>query len=416
MPNDRELEAACRISELLFQTTDMEELLVTTLRCALDEVGAEAGSILLADPETKQLVFRHSIGEKPVPQGTAIPWDKGIAGKVFQSVKAEIVRNVQHEQRHYGAIDQMTGLTTRDMITLPLKRWKGEPIGVLNVLNKREGVLDQRDAALLTIISAFAALSIEQARLYEEARLAEVVRLLGNVGHDLKNLLQPVVSGTGLLKDELSEILEHLQRTDPERAQRSQGFCNEVLALIQRTTGRIHERVKEIADCVKGLSAPPEFAPCAVTHVVEDVFQTLRVMAAEKKVELKTAGLTELPMIQADASRLYNAFYNLVNNAIPEVPEGGSVTVSGQMVPDGKAVMIQVADTGRGMPPEVCVRLFTARALSTKKSGTGLGTKIVKDVIDAHRGVISVESRPGAGTVFHIRLHLDPAKAESGKG
>jgi signal transduction histidine kinase len=191
-------------------------------------------------------------------------------------------------------------------------------------------------------------------------------------------------------------------------------FTPEALALfIKETTRRIHERVKEIADCVKGLSVPPQFEACAVAKVVDEVFQTLRVVAGEKQVELKTAGLAELPTIQADANRPYNAFYNLVNNAIPEIPSGGSVTVSGRMAPEGQAVLIDVADTGRGMPPEVCERLFTARAVSTKKGGTGLGTKIVKDVIDAHGGTISVESRPGVGTVFHIRLSLDPAKAKT---
>lgn len=412
--HDGELEAARRISEMLFKLTDIEELLVATLRCALDEVGAEAGSIMLADPETKQLVFQHSIGEKPVPRGIAFPWDQGIAGRVFHSSQTEIVQDVQRERHHYEAIDQMTGLTTRDMITLPLKRWKGEPIGVLSVLNKRQGALNQQDAALLTIISAFAALFIEQGRLYEDAKMAEVVRLLGDVGHDLKNLLQPVVSGTELLNDELDEMFTQLQQTDPAKAQRSRGFCDEVLDLIKKTTRRIHERVKQIADCVKGLSAPPQFEPCTMAKVVDEVFQTLRLVAGEKQVELKTAGLAELPMIQADADRLYSVFYNLVNNAIPEVPAGGSVTVSGQTAPDGKAVLIHVADTGSGIPPEVCERLFTARAISTKKGGTGLGTKIVKDVIEGHRGSISVESRPGAGTVFHIRLHLDPAKGGTG--
>lgn len=409
--HDGELEAARRISELLFKVTDTEELLVATLRCALEEVGAEAGSIMLADPDTKQLVFRHSIGEKPVPVGTAIPWDQGVAGRVFQASQAEIVRDIQRDRRYYGAIDQMTGLTTRDMIVLPLKRWKGEPIGVLTVLNKLEGVPDQRDVALLTIVAAFAALFIEQVRLYEEAKLAVVVRLLGSVGHDLKNLLQPVVLGTGLLKSEFNEVVAELQRADPDKARRSQGVFDEVLGMIIQTTKRIHERVKEIADCVKGLSSTPEFASCSLARVVDEVLQTLRVSAGESQVALRTEGLDSLPAILADSNRLYNAFYNLVNNAIPEVPAGGSVTISGRMAPDRKSILIDVADTGRGMPPDVCERLFTARAVSTKKGGTGLGTKIVKDVIDVHRGVISVESHPGTGTVFHIHLPLDPTKA-----
>ena len=81
----RELEAIRRLSLKFFQHTDIDQLVETALRTALEEVCADAGSVLLADPQTQQLVFQYSIGEHPVARGTAIPWDQGIAGTVFQS-------------------------------------------------------------------------------------------------------------------------------------------------------------------------------------------------------------------------------------------------------------------------------------------------------------------------------------------
>src|SRR5436309_9609938 len=277
----KQLEAARRISETLFHTTDVDELVEKALRSALEEVGAEAGSVLLADLASKQLVFQYSIGANPVPKGTSLPWDQGIAGTVFQSGEPAIISDAKKSAHHFVAIDQATGFMTRDMITLPLKRWKGEPIGVLNVVNKRHGTLDKHDLALLTILSAFAALAIEQARLFEEAKKAEVVGLLGDIGHDLKNLLQPVVSGTWLLQTELDEHFESLPPADVKKGQATRDCCNDAIGMVQRTTERIHDRVKEIADCVKGLSAPPQFAPCTVAEVVDSVLQTLRVLAAE---------------------------------------------------------------------------------------------------------------------------------------
>jgi signal transduction histidine kinase len=113
-------------------------------------------------------------------------------------------------------------------------------------------------------------------------------------------------------------------------------------------------------------------------------------------------------MIIADRRRLYNAFYNLVNNAIPEVPTGGSVTVRGKGGRDEGGIVMSVIDTGGGMPPDVRDRLFTKRAISTKSGGTGLGTKIVKDVVDAHGGKVWVESDLGIGTKVHIALPLSP--------
>jgi signal transduction histidine kinase len=96
-----------------------------------------------------------------------------------------------------------------------------------------------------------------------------------------------------------------------------------------------------------------------------------------------------------------------VNNAIPEVPEGGSVTVRGRLDESEKHVLLSVIDTGKGMSPEVRDSLFSYQAISRKVGGTGLGTKIVKDVVDAHGGTIAVESTEGKGTAFHITLAVE---------
>ena len=168
----------------------------------------------------------------------------------------------------------------------------------------------------------------------------------------------------------------------------------------------MHDRVREISDSVKGLSSPPQFSQCRVADVVADVFETLRPLAELQGVVLRTEQLDTLPPIMADETRLFNALYNLVNNAIPEVPRGGSVTVRGSTDSDAKSVTLSVVDTGRGMPPEVLESLFTYQATSRKHGGTGLGTKIVKDVVDAHGGLLSVESKPGAGTTFYLTLPI----------
>ncbi|MEE8305012.1 MAG: ATP-binding protein, partial [Candidatus Tectomicrobia bacterium] len=124
-----------------------------------------------------------------------------------------------------------------------------------------------------------------------------------------------------------------------------------------------------------------------------------------------TEGLEKLPIVQVDPRRMFNAFYNLINNAIPEVPSGGSITVRGDVSAEGDVLILSVKDTGRGMSPAVRESLFTDRVISQKKGGTGLGIKIAKDSIDAHGGSISVTSTEGEGTTFWIRLSLRPPGA-----
>ena len=404
-----ELESVRRLSQTLFQKTNVDDLVEAALRSALEEVNAEAGSVLLADEEAKQLVFHYSVGDDPVLRGTAIPWDQGIAGSVFQSGQPAIIADVKKTNRHFGEVK--SGFLTRDMITLPLKQWEGDPIGVMNVLNKRNGTLDENDMRLLTIISAFAAIAIQQARLFEEAKLAEVVHRLGDLGHDLKNLLTPIVMGSKILQEEVSEVFDMLRIYVKDSADERQRICDDVIRMLQDGAQRTQDRVREIADCVKGLSSPPNFASCKVNMVAESVIKTLRVLADEKGITLSLKDLESLPVILADERRLFNAIYNLVNNAIPEVPSGGCITVTGQFDANGQNILISVVDTGRGMSREVRESLFSARAISRKAGGTGLGTKIVKDVVDAHGGKIWVESEEGVGTTFHIRLPIVPPKS-----
>jgi len=407
---EKEIAAARRVSEALSQRTKLQDLIEQALRTTLDVLDAENGSVLLADPETEQLIFYHSIGDKPVPQGAVIPWKQGIAGAVFHSRKPEIVTDAQHDPRHFADIDLACGSVTRDMITIPLKKWEGEPIGVVQVMNKRHGRLNEEDVGILTIICALSATAIEQARLFENAKLAEVAQMMGDITNAIKNLLMPVVCGAGILKTEINELLEKLPNIEVERARASRELCNEVIDMLKDDACRIQDRVKEIADCVKGLTTPLDLAPCQIADVVSNVYKTLGAMAQERQVNLKTEQLERLPIIVADERRLYNAFYNLVNNAIPEIPPGGSVTISGVHDPAADTITVSVVDTGKGMLPEVRERLFTSRTLSSKPGGTGLGTKIIKDVVKAHDGTIWVESALGCGSTFHITLPVHPTK------
>jgi signal transduction histidine kinase len=205
----------------------------------------------------------------------------------------------------------------------------------------------------------------------------------------------------------MNETFGEIVNPDSPRNTTNRKICDESVEIAQNGIRRLHERVKEMADCVKGLSAPPEFSSCRVEAVIREVFQTLQIVAKDKQIALRTERLEALPDIQADERRLYNAFYNLINNAIPETPAGGSISVRGHHDPEKPEIIVSVVDTGRGMPAHIRERLFSARAVTTKKGGTGLGTKIVKDVVDAHHGKIWVESEPGIGTSFHMQLPLD---------
>jgi len=250
------------------------------------------------------------------------------------------------------------------------------------------------------------------AELVEKTKLAEVTQVVGDIGHDMKNMLMPVLNGAKLVEEELQEHFATLSGLPipMKEVEASRNFTKEALAMVVDNARRIQNHVREIADTVKGITSPLRLVPCPIADIVEAVFATLRIDATEKGVSLHVQGLDSLPTIHADTNRLFNALYNLINNAIPETPVGGSVTVGGSLGSQAKTVVIRVADTGGGMPPEIRNSLFTKGAISGKSGGTGLGTKIVKDVVDAHRGTITVESEQGKGTIFTMELpiHCQP--------
>ena len=408
---NRELETALLVSQSLAQHNKLEDLILQTLNRALEAVNAESGSILLSDLESHHLVCYRSIGEKPMAPGSVLQRENGIAGAVLKSAQHAVVVDAEKDGQLPDRIDRATGSVMRNMIILPLKRWQGEPIGVMEILNKRSGGFDDDDVAVLTMICSLATPAIEEARLFEAKKLAEVAELAGDMSHDIKNLLMPVLCGADVLRDELDELFGKLSDRGEPHIDKSRSLCHEVLDMVQEDVRRIADRVRELAECVKGMSAPPKFALCRIANVVDNVFRTLDLMAKKRGVILNSVDLECLPSIEADEQRLYNAFYNLVNNAIPEVPSGGSVTILGKAAETADVLDISVIDTGRGMPPEVRDSLFSARAISRKPGGTGLGSKIVKDVVDAHRGHIDVTSQEGEGSTFRLILPLRQGKA-----
>jgi len=105
--------------------------------------------------------------------------------------------------------------------------------------------------------------------------------------------------------------------------------------------------------------------------------------------------------VSVDPDLMHRALSNLVLNAMDAMPDGGTITIAAGR--NGGEIRLTIADTGSGMTPEECERLFTPY-YTTKELGTGLGLAIVQSVIADHHGSIAVESKPGRGTVFVIDL------------
>lgn len=155
----------------------------------------------------------------------------------------------------------------------------------------------------------------------------------------------------------------------------------------------------------------PELAPVNLSDVVRSVVKLFEGQFGAVGRPPITPELhldNHLPLIQADAVLLRRAIENIVLNAMDAMPAGGVLML--RTACQNGSVHLEISDTGNGLTPEECERLFTPY-YTTKQHGTGLGLAIVQSVISDHGGRISVESEAGVGTSFHIDLPAKPPEA-----
>lgn len=302
---------------------------------------------------------------------------------------------------------RLSGIETLKRIR---QRWPNLPVIILTAYGTiRLAVEAMKEGAVDFLTKPFEPGQLDSvvATALERIELkGEMTQLLGEISHDVKNMLMPLVTGTDLLAAEIDDLFKALPETDSVRTQQSHHVCDEVIRMLRNSSQRIHDRMKEIADYMAVTRAPQKFESCHIAKIAASVAKSLHVLVKQKQILFRLEGLDALPPIMADENRLYSALYNLVHNAIPEVQVGGSITIRGCHDAADRFILLAVEDTGNGMPPEVRDNLFTRRAVSRKAGGTGLGTKIVKDAVDTHGGQIVVESQEGKGTTFLIRLPI----------
>ncbi len=420
---DEQISAIYRITSALGGIVRQQDLIRQALETSLEVVQAGAGSIILYDEDRDKLVFTHVVGPTADQLlGMEMDPDQGIAGAVFQSGEWRVSDDVSTEAEHDSEIGEKVHYRTRNMVTVPLTSVEGEPIGVMQVLNKADAIFTEADVDVLAILGAQIAGAIETSRLHERARLAEVIQFIGHISHDVKNMVTPVQTGAETLQFMLEDMfsqLDDIRRDDGDEESRQvrnatdevRDYYPEMINIIVDGSTNVQERTKEISDCIKGMVSEPNFAFTELDELVAKAIKPLFLIAGSAGVTLGHESGEGIPRVCVDEKQLYNAIYNLVNNAIQACEEGDSVTVRTGAVlegdwPDGGYVMLQVADTGSGIPDHVREKLFTDDAISTKPGGTGLGTRIIGDVVRSHDGVIDVDSEVEVGTTMTVKLPL----------
>jgi len=187
----------------------------------------------------------------------------------------------------------------------------------------------------------------------------------------------------------------------------------ELLTVCRRSTDRLHKLVEDLLDVsrIESGRLSLEFRKFGVAEMIQECFQTVQALAAEKSLELICKTVPDLEIV-ADHDRLVQVIVNLVNNAI-KFTDGGSVSVEALGDPD--QIMFHVQDTGIGIPEDAQKHIFDKFAqvgstLNRNTGGTGLGLSIARGIVREHGGNIQVTSRIGEGSRFTFTIPQPPGK------
>ncbi|HEX7456762.1 MAG TPA: ATP-binding protein, partial [Candidatus Nanoarchaeia archaeon] len=282
------------------------------------------------------------------------------------------------------------------------------------------------DLRFLEILSHQAALSLENAKLYEEQKLygvrltKEVERATTDLRHANERLKE-----LDKLKDEFMSIASHELRT-PMTAIKSyvwlalNGRGGEIGMKVRDYLTKVYDSSERMIAMINDMlnvsrietgRMQLEIVPVSIQKVLDQVTGDLSARAGEAGIEIKVQKEQIIPLVSTDRDKLAEIFTNLIGNALKFTPKGGTVTVSAQK--KGDVVETSVADTGVGISEENIGKLFKkygkideSYATMTPSTGTGLGLYITKQYLEKMNGNISVKSTVGKGTIFTFSLPI----------
>jgi len=296
----------------------------------------------------------------------------------------EIQQTVAIEGNWYGELQQVTkqgkAITVESRWTL-VQNYRQQPQSILIV---NTDITEKKQL---------------EAQFLRAQRMESIGTLAGGIAHDLNNVLAPILMSVQLLS---------LSIPDDERSQ-------QWLEILENNTKRGADLVKQVVSFARGIKGDRTIVQ--VRHLLSEIKQIAQ-ETFPKSIKIKTNMPPDLWTVSGDATQLHQVFMNLCVNARDALTDGGTLRISAQNLAIdehyakinldaqvGLYIVLTVADTGAGIPPEILDRIFEP-FFTTKKlgQGTGLGLSTVMAIIKSHGGFVNVYSELGQGTKFKVYL------------
>jgi two-component sensor histidine kinase len=286
----------------------------------------------------------------------------------------------------------------KSSLTCPLIAM-GKHVGFMFFSSMKKGAYTNVHVSIFQQIAGQLAAIVEKGRLYQELiELNELKnRFLGMAAHDLRN---PIAAVKGLSGIMLEGYLGDLADEQKEVLQKMDDACESMLALINDLLD---------VSAIESGKLTLDLEPVDLHEYLTEVYETNKILARSKSIEIKMELPEELPRVRMDKNRISQVINNLITNAIKFSHSKTTITLGARKEND--TVAIAVTDQGQGIPEEEISKVFSefgrvsVQPTAGEKS-TGLGLAIVKRMVEAHDGGISVTSEVGKGSTFEFTLPL----------
>ncbi|HXG52057.1 MAG TPA: ATP-binding protein [candidate division Zixibacteria bacterium] len=391
------LEVLHEINLAMTSTLDLRTALEALLEKTLAYLPYAAGAVRLRDNDTEAMWTAAARGlAAPGPEGADCEWS--LLDAAAASRKVEVIRDLSAE---HGEFLRRQGLAA--MIALPLIA-DGEVLGSFGLFARQPVEISDEEVRFLLTLAGQAAVTVQRARwLQQIRRQADELRdanrvkdeFLGVVSHELKTPLNVISGYTNMLLEGILGEVTPIQ----EKA----------LQTMLRQTKDLNATINSVLQ-VSCIEAEMVRAEIHDTNLWEFLYElkTYYDYPLAKDVQLVWDFRSDLPTLPTDRGKLKHVLQNLINNAI-KFTDQGSVTVSARYLANKKTMEFKVADTGIGIPRELCPKIFErfrqGDSSDTRSyGGVGLGLYIVKKFVDLLGGTVHVASKPGEGSTFTVRI------------
>ncbi|MGE0452181.1 MAG: GAF domain-containing protein [Vicinamibacteria bacterium] len=406
----REFESLVEIGRRIVERLELKEILPLVTRAVNRIMGTHFCMLMLRQGDELRVVAQEGLEPEVVARLASLRIGQSLSGWVAQHGRPLVISDMEHEPRARFQ-DVVTDYGYRSFLCVPLRR-SGETLGTLEVVTKEYRSFSAEEQDIMLAFADQAAVAIDNARLFRETRehleslaaanlrLEQLDRLrqeyLRNVSHEFRTPLT-VIRG----------YAEYLQGAD----ELASGPLRDVTRVMIESCDRVIDLVDtliEVSRVEQGIAAASlRRSPLDLRAVARASLEPLGAAAERRGIAIEL-DFPEQPLsVQGDPDLLPQVFRKLVDNAIKYCGDGRRVVVRARPLAGG--ALLEVQDFGIGIAPENRERIFEKffmvdGGLTRRVGGTGVGLYLAREILKLHGGTIEVESAPGAGSVFRVKL------------